>query len=128
MSNKNKNGEMRTAVIDQADVETLPADAPITEQKPAEGPKTASSLEIKETLFEKEKMFVLHVGKRGDAICVYAQKYGTSPRKINIRSFYTNDDDQLAPTKKGVSFTVDQAEALLPVLQQVIAAEKANKS
>lgn len=125
MSDKDKkNGEVRTATIDKQSDQPLP-ETPITEatQRKVAGKNTDYTVE--QTIFEKEKMFVLQLNRKGDAVTVYAQAWNNNPRKINIRSFYENDNGELAPTSKGVALSVSQLEKLLPHLQALLVEEKA---
>lgn len=148
MSNKNKHqhGEVRTTQVDQSDTAALDSlpETPITEEQqvstpvlastpaPAAAPAVASSpmkvsttkdWQVTEGLFNKEKIFMLQINSKQEHLTTYAQEY-SGKRSINFRKFYLNDNDELSPGK-GVSFTVDQWEQMLPKIQQIVAEEKA---
>lgn len=43
--------------------------------------------------------------------------------RLDIRTYYTTDTDEVRPTKKGVSLTAEKAAWLLPLLTTFVAAE-----
>ncbi len=55
---------------------------------------------------------------RGEVIRVEVSEF-KGKKLLNIRTWYTNDAGELAPTKKGVTLTYEQFQKLQTILPQI---------
>ena len=70
----------------------------------------------------REELLSLQKDNRGNYIKVaMIQKNGKDTRTLDIREFWTNDDDEICPTKKGIrikdEFALDTITAMLKILE-----------
>lgn len=69
----------------------------------------------------------LRLNNRGDFLCVDLNDTG-GRQVIDIRRWYTNDDDELMPTSKGVSIPVDHVAEVQKAIQNATGKQPAAKA